>query len=80
MFLVPTGILAALIAARTPGAASTSRTSLLQGAFLYTTQIWTWATKAPGDSLDDRRRATRRACHQEMIFEAGGEEWVHMRS
>ena len=78
MFLVPTGILAALIAREDTGRGQHVRTSLLQGAFLYTTQIWTWATKAPGDFWTIMSKSYPAGSHQEMIFEAGGEEWVHM--
>ena len=52
MFLVPTGILAALIAREETGRGQHVRTSLFQGALLYTTQIWTWTSSAPGDFFD----------------------------
>jgi crotonobetainyl-CoA:carnitine CoA-transferase CaiB-like acyl-CoA transferase len=78
MFLVPTGILAALISREDTGRGQHVRTSLLQGAFLYTTQIWTWATKAPGDFWTTMSKSYPAGSHQEMIFEAGGGEWVHM--
>ena len=42
MFLVPTGILAALVAREETGRGQHVRTSLLQGAMLFTTQIWTY--------------------------------------
>ena len=77
MFLVPTGILTALIAREDTGRGQHVRTSLLQGALLYTTQIWTWATKAPGDFYGTMARRTRPAVHQEMIFEVADDEWVH---
>jgi crotonobetainyl-CoA:carnitine CoA-transferase CaiB-like acyl-CoA transferase len=78
MFLVPTGILAALIAREDTGRGQHVRTSLLQGAFLYTTQIWTSADKAPGDFWTIMSKSYPAGSHQEMIFEAGGDEWVHM--
>jgi crotonobetainyl-CoA:carnitine CoA-transferase CaiB-like acyl-CoA transferase len=78
MFLVPTGILAALIARESTGRGQHVRTSLLQGAFLYTTQIWTWATKAPGDFYTTMSKSYPAGSHQEMIFEAANDEWVHM--
>jgi crotonobetainyl-CoA:carnitine CoA-transferase CaiB-like acyl-CoA transferase len=78
MFLVPTGILAALIAREETGRGQHVRTSLLQGAFLYTTQIWTWATNAPGDFWTTMSKSYPAGSHQEMIFEVSGDEWVHM--
>jgi len=78
MFLVPTGILAALIAREETGRGQHVRTSLFQGALLYTTQIWTWATKAPGDFWTIMSKSYPAGSHQEMIFEVANEEWVHM--
>jgi len=78
MFLVPTGILAALIAREETGRGQHVRTSLLQGAFLYTTQIWTWATKAPGDYWTIMSKSYPAGSHQEMIFEVANDDWVHM--
>jgi crotonobetainyl-CoA:carnitine CoA-transferase CaiB-like acyl-CoA transferase len=77
MFLVPTGILAALIAREETGRGQHVRTSLLQGAFLYTTQIWTWAEDAPGDFWTIMSKSYPAGSHQEMIFEVSGDEWVH---
>jgi crotonobetainyl-CoA:carnitine CoA-transferase CaiB-like acyl-CoA transferase len=76
MFLVPTGILAALIARETTGRGQHMRTSLLQGAFLYTTQIWTWATKGPGDFWTTMSKSYPAGSHQQMIFEVS-DGWVH---
>jgi crotonobetainyl-CoA:carnitine CoA-transferase CaiB-like acyl-CoA transferase len=78
MFLVPTGILAALIAREETGRGQHVRTSLLQGAFLYTTQIWTWADAAPGDFWTIMSKSYPAGSHQEMIFEAAHDDWVHM--
>src|ERR1700682_5115798 len=55
MFLVPTGIISALIAREATGRGQHVRTSLFQGALLYTTQIW---SRAPGDQ--------RRSCRQRV--------------
>jgi len=77
MFLVPTGILAALVAREETGRGQHVRTSLLQGAFLYTTQIWTHATKAPGTFWTTMSKSYPAGSHQEMIFEAANGEWVH---
>ena len=46
VFLVPTGILGALIARENDGRGQHVRTSLFQGALLYTTQIWQHVEKA----------------------------------
>jgi crotonobetainyl-CoA:carnitine CoA-transferase CaiB-like acyl-CoA transferase len=78
MFLVPTGILAALIAREDTGRGQHVRTSLYQGAFLYTTQIWTWATKAPGDFWTIMSKSYPAGSHQEMLFEVANDDWVHM--
>ncbi|MEX2256481.1 MAG: CoA transferase [Acidimicrobiia bacterium] len=78
MFLVPTGILAALIAREDTGRGQHVRTSLLQGAYLYTTQIWTWAEKAPGDFWTIMSKSYPAGSHQEMLFEVANDDWVHM--
>ena len=49
MFLVPTGILAALVAREETGRGQHVRTSLLQGSMLFTTQIWTYLEHARAD-------------------------------
>ena len=54
MFLVPTGIISALIARESTGRGQHVRTSLFQGALLYTTQIWSWV---PGASWDEHWEA-----------------------
>jgi len=78
MFLVPTGILAALVAREETGRGQHVRTSLYQGAFLYTTQIWTWADQAPGDFWTIMSKSYPAGSHQEMIFEVANDDWVHM--
>ena len=77
MFLVPSGILAALIAREQTGRGQHVRTSLLQGAFLYTTQIWTYADKAPGDFWTIMSKSYPAGSHQQMVFEVANDEWVH---
>ena len=49
MFLVPTGILAALVAREETGRGQHVRTSLFQGALLFTTQIWTYIEHSRAD-------------------------------
>ena len=46
IFLVASGVLSALIARETTGRGQHVSTSLLQGAWLYTTQIWQDIEKA----------------------------------
>jgi len=77
MFLVPTGILAALVAREATGRGQHVRTSLLQGAFLYTTQIWTHADRAPGAFWTVMSKSYPAGSHQQMVFEVANDEWVH---
>jgi crotonobetainyl-CoA:carnitine CoA-transferase CaiB-like acyl-CoA transferase len=76
MFLVPTGILSALIARETTGRGQHVRTSLFQGALLYTTQIWTWVPDAVG-FYGTMAKTYPPGVHQEMIFEVADHEYVH---
>ncbi len=77
MFLVPTGILAALVAREETGRGQHVRTSLLQGVLLYTTQIWTWAPKARSNFFGTMVKSYPPGVHQEMIFEVADDKWVH---
>jgi crotonobetainyl-CoA:carnitine CoA-transferase CaiB-like acyl-CoA transferase len=77
MFLVPTGIITALIARETTGRGQHVRTSLFQGALLYTTQIWSWVPNASADYYGTMAKSYPPGVHQEMIFEVANEEWVH---
>jgi crotonobetainyl-CoA:carnitine CoA-transferase CaiB-like acyl-CoA transferase len=77
MFLVPTGILAALIAREETGRGQHVRTSLFQGALLYTTQIWAWVPSAKSDFAGTMAKTYPPGVHQEMIFEVADNEWVH---
>ncbi len=77
MFLVPTGVLAALIAREETGRGQHVRTSLFQGALLYTTQIWTWVPGASSAFYGTMAKTYPPGVHQEMIFEVADEKWVH---
>jgi crotonobetainyl-CoA:carnitine CoA-transferase CaiB-like acyl-CoA transferase len=77
MFLVPTGILAALVAREQTGRGQHVRTSLLQGALLFTTQIWTYLEHARSDFYGTMVKSYPPGVHQEMIFEVANDEWVH---
>src|SRR5262245_5848969 len=77
MFLVPTGILSALIARESTGRGQHVRTSLFQGALLYTTQIWQWVPNATSGFYGAMAKSYPPGVHQEMVFETAGNEWVH---
>jgi crotonobetainyl-CoA:carnitine CoA-transferase CaiB-like acyl-CoA transferase len=77
MFLVPTGILSALIARETTGRGQHVRTSLFQGALLYTTQIWSWVPAATTMFYFSVVKSYPPGVHQEMLFEVANDEWVH---
>ena len=77
MFLVPTGILAALVAREETGRGQHVRTSLLQGSMLFTTQIWTYLEHARSDFFGTMAKTYPPGVHQEMVFEVAGDEWVH---
>lgn len=76
MFLIPSGILAALIARETTGRGQRVRTSLFQGALLYTTQIWTHVEHASAPFYATMAKTYPPGVHQEMIFEVA-DGWVH---
>jgi crotonobetainyl-CoA:carnitine CoA-transferase CaiB-like acyl-CoA transferase len=77
MFLVPSGILAALIAREETGRGQHVRTSLFQGALLFTTQIWTYIENSRADFFGTMVKSYPPGVHQEMIFEVANGEWVH---
>ncbi len=78
VFLVPTGILAALIAREETGRGQHVTTSLLQGAFLYTTQIWQHVEHAGAPYHDLMGKSYPPGVHQQMIFECANREFVHV--
>jgi crotonobetainyl-CoA:carnitine CoA-transferase CaiB-like acyl-CoA transferase len=77
MFLVPTGIITALIAREKTGRGQHVRTSLFQGALLYTTQIWSWVPGGGPGYYGTMAKTYPPGVHQEMIFEAADGEYVH---
>ncbi len=77
MFLVPTGIITALIARETTGRGQHVRTSLFQGALLYTTQIWSWVPGAGSAYYATMAKTYPPGVHQEMIFEVADKQYVH---
>jgi crotonobetainyl-CoA:carnitine CoA-transferase CaiB-like acyl-CoA transferase len=78
IFLVPTGVLSALIARETTGRGQHVSTSLLQGAWLYTTQIWQDIEKAPATIKNMMAKTYPPGVHQQMIFECADREYVHV--
>src|SRR6202163_2843813 len=77
MFLIPTGIITALIAREETGRGQHVRTSLFQGALLYTTQIWSWVPDAGPAYYGTMAKTYPPGVHQEMIFEVADHEFVH---
>jgi len=77
MFLVPTGILAALVAREETGRGQHVRTSLFQGVLLYTTQIWTWLERPTADFFATMVKTYPPGVHQQMIYEVAEREYVH---
>jgi crotonobetainyl-CoA:carnitine CoA-transferase CaiB-like acyl-CoA transferase len=77
VFLIPSGILAALIAREDTGRGQHVRTSLFQGALLYTTQIWQQVEKAPAAFHDLMGKSYPPGVHQQFLFECANDEWVH---
>ena len=76
-FLIPSGILAALIARERTGRGQHVRTSLFQGALLFSTQIWQQVEKAPAAFHDLMGKSYPPGIHQQFLFECANEEWVH---
>ncbi len=76
-FLVPSGILAALIARVSTGRGQHVRTSLFQGALLYTTQIWQHVEHADAAFHDLMGKSYPPGVHQQFLFECADGEWVH---
>ncbi len=77
IFLVPTGIMAALVAREATGRGQHVSTSLLQGAFLYTTQIWQHVEHATAPFHDLMGKSYPPGVHQQFIFECADGEWLH---
>jgi crotonobetainyl-CoA:carnitine CoA-transferase CaiB-like acyl-CoA transferase len=77
MFLVPAGILAALVQREQSGTGQHVRTSLFQGALLFTTQIWTHIEHSSSDFFGSMVKSYPPGVHQEMVYEVANGEWVH---
>ena len=77
-FLVATGALTALLAREETGRGQHVRTSLFQGALLYTTQIWQHVEKAQAQFHELMGKSYPPGIHQQMVFECADQEWVHV--
>jgi crotonobetainyl-CoA:carnitine CoA-transferase CaiB-like acyl-CoA transferase len=73
MFLVPTGIMSALVARDRTGRGQHVEISLLQGVLSLTTQNWNWTDK--GQFLLDKVHPP--GIHQNSIYECANGEWIH---
>jgi crotonobetainyl-CoA:carnitine CoA-transferase CaiB-like acyl-CoA transferase len=78
IFLVASGVLAALLAREHTGRGQHVRTSLLQGVFLYTTQIWQHLERADAAVYALMAKSHPPGVHQGMIFECADHEFVHV--
>lgn len=77
-FLVASGTLAGLAARDRTGAGQHVSTSLVQGAMLFTTQLWQEASGVPGTYHAVLDKAYPPGVHQQMLFECADGEWVHV--
>jgi crotonobetainyl-CoA:carnitine CoA-transferase CaiB-like acyl-CoA transferase len=77
IWLVAAGILAALHAREKTGRGQHVQTSLLQGAFLYTTQIWQDVELGEAAYYGMMAKTDPPGIHQPMIFECA-DGWVHL--
>ena len=77
-FLVASGVLAALVARESTGRGQHVETSLLQGAWLYTTQIWQHIEKADAAVYGLMAKTYPPGVHQPMIFECADHEFLHV--
>ena len=78
IYLIPAGILAALVARETTGRGQRVSTSLLQGVFLYTTQIWQHTTNGSAQFHNLMAKTYPPGIHQPMIFECQNREFLHL--
>jgi crotonobetainyl-CoA:carnitine CoA-transferase CaiB-like acyl-CoA transferase len=73
MFLVPIGILSALLARDRTGRGQHLEVSLLQGVLSLTTQNWNWTDQ--GQFLLAKTHPP--GIHQESVYECANGEWIH---
>ena len=77
-FLVSAGALAALSARQRTGRGQHVQTSLLQGALLYTTQLYQDVEKAQPGYHELMAKTYPPGIHQTMLFECAAGGWIHI--
>jgi crotonobetainyl-CoA:carnitine CoA-transferase CaiB-like acyl-CoA transferase len=75
MFLVPIGIMSALVARDRTGRGQHVEISLLQGVLSLTTQVWNWTDQ--GQFLLPKVKSTIAGVHQASIYECANGQWIH---
>jgi len=78
IFLAASGVLSGLLARETTGRGQHVQTSLLQGVWLYSTQIWQWLEHADASVYSMMAKSHPPGVHQGMIFECADGEFVHV--
>ena len=78
IYLVASGVLAALLARERTGRGQHVTTSLLQGVFLYTTQIWQHIERGTAALYGLMAKSHPPGVHQPMIFECANREFLHI--
>jgi len=78
IYLVASGVLAALLARERTGRGQHVTTSLLQGVFLYTTQIWQHIERGDAALYGLMAKTHPPGVHQPMIFECADREFLHI--
>jgi crotonobetainyl-CoA:carnitine CoA-transferase CaiB-like acyl-CoA transferase len=77
-YLVAVGALAGLSARERTGRGQHVETSLLQGALLYTTQLWQEVERGGAGYHDLMAKTYPPGIHQSTLFECANHEWVHV--
>jgi len=78
IFLVASGVLAALVKREETGRGQHVQTSLLQGVLLYTTQIWQHIEKGDAALFGLMAKSHPPGVHQGMIYECADREYMHV--
>ena len=78
IFLIALGALSGVLAREQTGRGQHVQTSLLQGVFLYTTQIWQHIERADASVFNLMAKQHPPAVHQGMIFECANREFMHI--
>ncbi len=78
LYLVAIGAITGLVARERTGVGQHVRTSLFQGALLYTTQIWQDVERANAQFHELMGKSYPPGIHQQMIYECARREWLHL--